>query len=519
MRILNSRSTWWKTLLWGQIILNFCQLELQAADSSRPTTPIPSPRSYAPERVSCPANLQVTSSSAYPVRPCRRQITQTVEEYLLRANLTNFDVQAFLKNSTRDGLVAGRNLPNIAFSLSGGGNRALLYAASIMDAFDARNPRANQARTVVYSNWLTSHQDYQRGSSWLLASWAQANFIRFPDLAETAWHSAFTHGYLSWKRLKHYPHHYRDLRKRKRPVSVIWGRLLSKNLLNDPDCGRTLTLSSIRYKSEYAAQSFPFPILVTTSRKKEGSELDLDSPIYEFTPEDMNVWHPTLNATFPIEYLGSQTGAVTDKATNCIFDGASSNVFSYQDGKKVNKSLLAGLASMFVKGRFYEALVPNPFMGKAWVQHLEVGTPMERGMIFSWPMELWRKESMPLFPLLQPSRMVDVILAIDSSVDGRPFDKADQKDAIVVIGFQRSQKRTITRPLRTGATTNANFLGCNKDVPLVVYIPNHYLSYDTSQSTMQAVYKKEDVKGFSIMDFMLQPNRIHHKMIPNGLHA
>jgi lysophospholipase len=62
-------------------------------------------------------------------------------------NLTGFDVKDFLKNSTRDGQVAGRNLPNIAFSLSGGGNRALLYAASIMDAFDSRNPQANEART------------------------------------------------------------------------------------------------------------------------------------------------------------------------------------------------------------------------------------------------------------------------------------------------------------------------------------------------------------------------------------
>lgn len=71
------------------------------------------------------------------------------EEYLTRAKLTGFDVQAFLHNSTRDGgPVAGRNLPNVAFSLSGGGNRALLYAASILDAFDARNPLAVQARTA-----------------------------------------------------------------------------------------------------------------------------------------------------------------------------------------------------------------------------------------------------------------------------------------------------------------------------------------------------------------------------------
>jgi hypothetical protein len=61
-------------------------------------------------------------------------------------------------------------------------------------------------------------------------------------------------------------------------IETTWPNI---NPRNDPQQGRTLTLSSMRYKPEYVNQSFPFPILVTTSRKQEGTDINLDSPICE----------------------------------------------------------------------------------------------------------------------------------------------------------------------------------------------------------------------------------------------
>ncbi|KAA1093594.1 hypothetical protein PGTUg99_002856 [Puccinia graminis f. sp. tritici] len=299
------------------------------------------------------------------------------EDYLSRVNLKGFDVKEFLKSSTHNGLVAGRNLPNIAFSLTGGGNRALLYSASILDAFDSRNPDANKARTGGVLQ-LANFASGLSSSSWFLASWGNANFVRFPELADHVWQSEFSHDYFSWNQLKHYIRHYRDARQKKKAgfhVSAVE---------NDPNIGRTLTLSSMRYKSEYVQQSFPFPIIVTTSRKQEGAEIDGDSPIYEFTPEDVNVWHPTLNATFPIEYLGSKTGAATNKATECVtgFDNI--------------------------------GLVPNPFMGQGKGPTPGHGFPDGENEELLLADGALAQESMPLFPFLQPSRMVDVIMAVDS---------------------------------------------------------------------------------------------------------
>ncbi|KAA1092494.1 hypothetical protein PGT21_004899 [Puccinia graminis f. sp. tritici] len=447
------------------------------------------------------------------------------EDYLSRVNLKGFDVKEFLKSSTHNGLVAGRNLPNIAFSLTGGGNRALLYSASILDAFDSRNPDANKARTGGVLQ-LANFASGLSSSSWFLASWGNANFVRFPELADHVWQSEFSHDYFSWNQLKHYIRHYRDARQKKKAgfhVSAvdIWGRVLSRNLLNDPNIGRTLTLSSMRYKSEYVQQSFPFPIIVTTSRKQEGAEIDGDSPIYEFTPEDVNVWHPTLNATFPIEYLGSKTGAATNKATECVtgFDnigfliGASSNIFSYLDGKVKKKSFLSRVMKMFVKGRFYEALVPNPFMGQGKGPTPGHGFPDGENEELLLADGALAQESMPLFPFLQPSRMVDVIMAVDSAVNGKSFDNPNEKGYPNGTSLYRTSMKlkqngyggykfpdvpeTYQHTTFTdrGYNRRPTFFGCDKDVPLVVYLPNHFVTKETDQSTMQAVYKQEEIKG------------------------
>ncbi|KNF04480.1 hypothetical protein, variant 2 [Puccinia striiformis f. sp. tritici PST-78] len=449
MRMHHTRSTWRNTLLWVPIIFNLCQLESQGADSSRPTAAIPPPRTYAPERVPCPENLGVRNSSAYPwpastaeqayVSSKAAKSVTTWEAYLSRVNLTGFDVQAFLKHSTRNGLVPGRDLPNVAFSISGGGNRALLYAASILDAFDTRNPHANQARTGGILQ-LANFASGLSASSWLLASWAEADFIRFTEMAETAWRSTFTHDWYSWKSIKHYPRHYRDVQKKKKAgfrVSMvdIWGRALSRNLLNDPDQGRTLTMSSTRQKSRYIDQSVPFPILLAISKQKEGTDPDSESPIYEFTPEDINVWHPAVNASFPIDYLGSQTNGLTGKAETCVtgFDnlgflmGASSNLFSYRDGKEGKKSIVSRIASVFVKGRFYEGLVPNLFKGQGMGPTAGKRFPDGERDELLLADGAMAQEKLPLFPFLQPSRMVDTIIALDSAVDGGSPKDPNQK--------------------------------------------------------------------------------------------
>ncbi|KAI9605623.1 hypothetical protein H4Q26_003988 [Puccinia striiformis f. sp. tritici PST-130] len=124
------------------------------------------------------------------------------------------------------------------------------------------------------------------------------------------------------------------------------------------------------------------------------------------------------------------------------------------------------------------------------------------------------QEKLPLFPFLQPSRMggYDHRFGLSGRrriaqgskperISRRHIYASDKYETStgrlsrlqIYKDFEQYQQTTFTD---RGYHRRPTFFGCNEDVPLVIYIPNHYLSYDTSQSTMQAVYKKEDIKGF-----------------------
>ncbi|MBW0478355.1 hypothetical protein O181_018070 [Austropuccinia psidii MF-1] len=523
---------------------------LASCNGSPPSPPgpdhtLPSLKGYAPVRISCPANLSVITSETYPwpTSPAEQNYISNKAkksldgwaEYLSRAKLTDFNVTAFIQGRSQGELVPGKTLPNVAFALSGGGNRALLYAASVLNAFDARNPRALEAGTgglLQVANFIAGLSS----SSWLLASWGNADFIQFPQLAETAWESAFDHGYLNWRRLKSFPRHYSDLKKKRNAgfhtsiveyIASIALALIRTCISYDIPTSRMLMMKASGGDyclkiSSYINHTFPFPILVSTSRKGEGEELDLSSPIYEFTTEDFNVWNPALNASIPIEYLGSQVATWTGKFVQCNagFDnlgflmGASSNIFSYQDGKQTKRSFLNDLLSLFIEGKVYEALVPNPFCGRG------LGLTPGSGFADAEIEELlladgaMAQESLPLFPLLQPARGIDVIVAVDSTVDGRSFDNAHAQgypngSALyrTSLKLEQFEYRNYKYPkipetyrstsfIRPGYNKRPTFFGCGEDAPMVVYLPNYYVTQATNHSTMHAIYSKDDISGY-----------------------
>jgi lysophospholipase len=68
------------------------------------------------------------------------------QKYLENVRLEKFNIDEFLKPAKEKGGVAALNLPNIGFAVSGGSVRALLYGTSILDSFDSRNDKANEAK-------------------------------------------------------------------------------------------------------------------------------------------------------------------------------------------------------------------------------------------------------------------------------------------------------------------------------------------------------------------------------------
>jgi lysophospholipase len=80
--------------------------------------------------------------------------TDLWKTYLAGVGLADFDVANF----TTPNPVAGETVPNIGIAMSGGGIRALIGGAGILDAFDNRNPEAVDAGTggiLQLANYIT----------------------------------------------------------------------------------------------------------------------------------------------------------------------------------------------------------------------------------------------------------------------------------------------------------------------------------------------------------------------------
>ncbi|KAI8456241.1 lysophospholipase [Phakopsora pachyrhizi] len=463
-------------------------------------------QSYTPQWVTCPKNLGVLLSSSHPW-----PVSSAERHYLNRINITGFNTTHFLSGAVSNGEKAGYTLPNFAFTIAGGGNRALLYGASILDAFDSRNPQAEAARTGGILQ-LANYAAGLSASSWLLAGWATNDYERVSSLVHTVWSSAFEREYMDWGQFKKLPHCFREVRRKKKagfPVSIVEN--------NNSERNKNPVFSSLRNSQSYLESTFPFPILISTSRKGEGEDLDLDGPIYEFTPEDFNVWHNDLNASIPMEYLGSRFSSASGAAVKCArgFDNTGFIMVSKLiDGRNPKRYFWSDLADFFVKGKMYEALVPNPFEG------LGRGLTPGSGFADSEKEELLLtdgamvQENLPIIPLLKPSRKLDVIIAVDGSVNGRSAGDVEAlgypNGSALYQAYRRTQKpgyqglsfpriSNTSEPesfIVPGYNKRATFFGCGEQVPLVVYLPNYFVSHTTNQTTTQAIYSREEIDGF-----------------------
>ncbi|KAH9810221.1 lysophospholipase catalytic domain-containing protein [Melampsora americana] len=394
---------------------------------------------YAPVFVTCPANFTVRQPSGKGcvsereskyVNEKTSKSNPVWRSYLTRAQLDDFDLESFLPSDP----IPGQTLPNIGLAISGGGIRALLGCAGVLNAFDDRNEQANLAGTggiLQLSNYITGLS----GGSWLIGSWATSDFPTFTSLNESIWNLTEKNSYASWNSIKRYPKAIKQAELKSKagfPSSLadVQAYILSHHLINDTHHGTKVLFSSIRNTTGYKNYTAPFPILLSTSRHEGKSTIDLNTTIYEFSPEEFGVNHPSLNAYIPIDYLGSHMNSgkpVSTESCALGFDnagwviGASSNVLS-QPG--VSGSLLSSWQTLETKAYdtmtrniYDEAIVPNPFY-KLQKDNSSFKYEDQNEKHLYLADGGWGGEIVPFWPLLQPDRKLDVIIAVDYVADG-----------------------------------------------------------------------------------------------------
>lgn len=123
-------------------------------------------------------------------------------------------------------------------------------------------------------------------------------------------------------------------------------------------------------------------------------------------------------------------------------------------------------------------------------------------------------QNIPLWPLIQPQRQVDVILAVDSSAD---TEYSWPNGSSLLHTYHRtitngSYTNTLSFPTIPGSETfialglnqRPSFFGCDArnhsgsgpPPPLIVYLPNTPWSYYSNLSTFKLEYKDTEIDGF-----------------------
>ncbi|CAG8154812.1 unnamed protein product [Penicillium olsonii] len=495
------------------------------------------PDGYAPVEVNCPsprpsvrsaANL---SSSEHDWLKLRQKATQrAMKDFFGQVHIGDFDVVKYL-DSLSD---KPSSLPNVGIAVSGGGYRALMNGAGALKAFDSRTGNSTASGHLGGLLQSATYLTGLSGGGWLLGSLYMNNFTSVSSLqTETLgdpWQFSNSilkgpddGGSLLASAVKYYGQIQEAVSEKGNagfPVTFtdIWGRMLSYQLIHASEGVINHTWSSIAATENFKRAEMPLPILVADGRNPGEHVVGGNATVYEFNPWEFGSFDPTIFGFAPLEYLGSkfEKGVVPSNA-KCIrgYDsagfvmGTSSSLFN-QFLLRINSTDLGETAKNIIRdvlGNFDEEAVDianytNPFY------HASTGSYLTKSPYLAIVDGGEDLQNIPLHPLIQPERKVDVIFAVDSSADTNNWPDGTS----LVATYERSLEGRINNGtgfpsipdrntfLNLGLNNHPTFFGCNtsnltgtqSNSPLVVYIPNSPYVTHSNVSTFTMSYNSTE---------------------------
>ncbi|EKV07526.1 Lysophospholipase 1 [Penicillium digitatum] len=489
------------------------------------------PDGYVPTAVSCPASrptirsaAQLSSNEISWLEVRRGKSLSAMKDFFGHVKVGDYDVVGYLDKHSD----VSSNLPNIGIAFSGGGWRALMNGAGAVKAFDNRTYNSS---AIGHLGGLLQSATYiagLSGGSWLLGSIYINNFTTIEKLQThsegAVWqfgNSIFEGPDTGGVQLFDTVGYYKDLAEAveakknagfELSLTDMWGRALSHQMFNATNGGISYTWSSIADTPDFQEGNYPLPFVVADGRSPNELVIGSNSTIYEFNPWEFGTFDPTIFGFVPLKYLGSKfEGGSLPSNESCIsgFDsagfviGTSSTLFN-QFLLQINTTSLPN----FVKNVFTDLLSdfdraqddiasydPNPFY-----KYNEHSSPYATQEVLDVVDGGEDGQNVPLYPLIQPDRHVDVIFAVDSSAD---TDYYWPNGTSLVATYERSlnisgigngtafpavpDQNTF---VNLGLNTRPSFFGCDSKnqtgpTPIVVYIPNAPYSFQSNISTFQ----------------------------------
>ncbi|CUS08268.1 unnamed protein product [Tuber aestivum] len=491
---------------------------------------------YAPGRASCPSgplvrNANDISSGEKDFLKKRQPITdKALTDFLNRASMVDFDVKAFMSSYS----------PTIGIAFSGGGYRAMLSGGGQFKAMDSRTPGSTAVGNIGGLLQSAKYVAGLSGGSWLLGSVVINNFTTIDRLQKAGNVWDFENSILAPEGALHIVDttlYYNDLNrevqdKEKAGFDVsltdYWSRAISRQFVNYTDGGPGVTYSSIAKSDQYKNAEMPFPIIVADGRNPGEEIISSNATVYEYNPLEFGSFDPTLYAFAPIEYIGSNvTNGVPNETGVCArgFDnvgfvmGTSSSLFNILitqlDSvgltgvlKKLVETTLTAISAADNDIADYS---PNPFFGVNPGINPSANTTdltlVDGGL---------DGQNIPLHPLIQPTRKVDVIFAMDNSADTvrKNGELSNWPNGTAIIAtYERAIKGSqnngtlfpsvpdVNTFINLGLNNRPTFFGCdarnitsdtNKFPPLVVYIPNSPYTFNSNVSTNEMTYSASE---------------------------
>lgn len=442
-------------------------------------------------------------------------------DFLTRANISGFDASAYISRIANNASA----LPNIGLAMSGGGYRALMNGAGFIAAADNRTQNSTGPGQIGGLLQASTYLAGLSGGSWLVGSMFTNNFSSVEQLRDNPSVWQFGNGLLQGPSTglfstAEYLSNIEKQVQRKRDagfsisITDYWGRALSYQLVNVTEGGPAYTFSSIALEPNFSQGDTPFPVLVSDGRAPGTKVVSLNSTVFEFNPFELGTWDPTTYAFAPLRYIGSNfSGGVIPAGQQCVrgFDnagfvmGTSSSLFNLAITQLNQSSLPSFIQSALsnilndigAKDDDIAEYSPNPFYGYKGVASRIVNSTQLS--LVDGGEDL---QNVPLYPLIQPMRGVDVIFAVDSSAD---TTYSWPNGTALVATYERSLNNSIENGtsfpaipdqntfVNLGLNTRPTFFGCNASnttgpAPLVVYIPNAPYITLSNVSTFDPTY-------------------------------
>lgn len=503
--------------------------------------------SYAPGTVDCPSDVDLVrdatdiSDSEKSWLEERNKVTdQYLIQFLDSAKLDDFNATDFVTNQANKSIVIG-------CAFSGGGYRAMLSGAGQLAALDNRTRNAAKlglGGLLQASTYLVGLS----GGNWLVGTIAMNNWTSVEKILDEGeiWdleHSIVNYGGINLVKTYNYYKAINDDLDDKRDagfdvsITDTWGRALSHQFFSNlSDYGAALTWSTIQESDPFTSHQMPFPISVADGRTPGTLIISGNSTVFEINPFELGSWDPSLYQFSNVKYLGTKVkdGKPVNNTCYAGFDntgfimGTSSSLFN-QFLLQVNTTSLTSIIKDLINNILNKVshadndiavYKPNPFQATDAGYDTSIAKN-DTLFLCDGGEDL---QNIPLYPLLQPERKVDVIFAYDNSAD---TDQSWPNGTSLVATYERQTLGQANgtmfpyvpdqRTMRNlNLTAKPTFFGCDAknltsllgptntskygddyvyNIPLIVYTANRPFTYWSNTSTFKLSYEDDEKRG------------------------